>query len=182
MISEIVPTTPGLHNSRTEEGNVIHGTVVAKQRCRDFDEILVSTVRSQGNEHQLLAAVVGPPRLRTSRTEQRNVIHCTIHAKQRCRDVGCRKQPVFNHGFLITQIILNNFVLCCIVSIFRYCYALSGIVNNIVKDWFADEAKRGPALCARLVSLCSWEGQTPVCMSVLVCSLYTHQQIRRLQF
>jgi hypothetical protein len=48
MIFEIVVSPPRLHTSRTEEGNVIHGTVVAKQRCRCFDEILV---QSQGNEH-----------------------------------------------------------------------------------------------------------------------------------
>jgi hypothetical protein len=66
MIFDIVVSPPRLRTSKTEEGNVIHGTVVAKQSCREFDEILVL---SQGNEHPLLAAVVGPPSLRTSRTE-----------------------------------------------------------------------------------------------------------------
>jgi hypothetical protein len=36
------------------------------------------------------------------------------HAKQRCRDVGGQKQPVFNNGFQKTRFILNDFV-CNIV-------------------------------------------------------------------
>jgi hypothetical protein len=86
MMFKIVVSAPRQSTSRTEEGNVIHGfhdTVISKQCCRDLGEILV---RNQGHENQLLslAAVVGPPLLHTSRIEQRNVMHGTIHAKQHC--------------------------------------------------------------------------------------------------
>jgi hypothetical protein len=55
MIFEIVVSQPRLHTSTTEERNVIHGTVVAKQRSRDMSEILI---RNRREERQLLVAVV----------------------------------------------------------------------------------------------------------------------------
>ena len=36
----------------------------------------------------MLDVVVGPPRLLTSRTEQRNIVHSTVITKHLCRDLG----------------------------------------------------------------------------------------------
>jgi hypothetical protein len=36
--------------------------------------------------------------------------------------------------------IQKNLALFCIVSIVQYCSILCGIVNNITRDWFADES------------------------------------------